>query len=343
MVRLLVLLGAVVAVYLVLSLFDHAARADVGSIDHIGATDPADSVKAVDAGVGGGAGAGGGAGKVIAEKKLTIPKAHPRPTIKKPEIHSPKIHAPTKIHAPKIQTTRRIQAPSIRAGEAVRRVQVRASKLRAPTSDAVRTAIVRQKALTSVQRSALPEVAELPDLRQAELPALPQLPSLPRFTARPQLPSWPQPPALPQAWAPMMTRTVALFSAPVPHPPLMPPVPGQVRPLVQAPAFASAPGLSGVTEPPAFGLSGVTEPPAAQAQPRTRFPAAPRTPLPAPLPQPDDRSTPAGQARDSGGGNAPAMGTLSSSWRPEMAVGGRRVATDLIARGRTVRYAGPPS
>ena len=37
------------------------------------------------------------------------------------------------------------------------------------------------------------------------------------------------------------------------------------------------------------------------------------------------------------------MGTVSSSWWPEVAAVGRRLTTDLFACGRTVRYAGPPS
>jgi len=37
------------------------------------------------------------------------------------------------------------------------------------------------------------------------------------------------------------------------------------------------------------------------------------------------------------------MGTVSSSWRPEVAAAACRPAAYLIARGRTVRYAGPPS
>ena len=306
-VRLLVLLGVIVAVYLVLSLFDHAARADAGSIDQIGATDPVASVKAMTA----------GARKAIPEPKSiipksimpksTAPKAHPqrihRPTIKMPEVHPPKVQAPKKILAPRIRALRKIQAPGIRAGETVRRIQVRTSKL-----------------------PSLPELAGLP---QAQLPALPQLPFRSQLIGLPQaqLPPLPQLPfrsqltGLPQARTPVLAGTTALPSTPVPHEPLRPPV----CPLPQPPAFAPAPGQSGVTKPPA-----------ASAQPRT-------APLPAPPPQPADRSTPAGQARDSGGGNAPSAGTVSSSWRPETAAAGGRLATDLLARGRTVRYAGPPS
>ncbi|MDT5043125.1 MAG: hypothetical protein QOE51_4110, partial [Actinoplanes sp.] len=189
-VRLLVLLGVVVAAYLALSLFDHAARADAGSIDHIGATDPVASVKVMAA----------GARKAIPDPKSiipksTAPKAHPqmihRPTIKIPEFYPPKVQAPKKIHPPKIQAPRKIQAPSIRAGETVRRVQVRTSTLRQPASDVVRdaaratvnparTAVVRQKLSTPAQLPSRPEHAELPDLSQAALASCTRLPDLPQ-------------------------------------------------------------------------------------------------------------------------------------------------------------------
>jgi hypothetical protein len=366
-VRLLVLFGLAVAAYLVLCLFDHAARADAGSIDQSvdqsGATDPVASVKAMAA----------GARKSVPESKSIIPKstaakANPqrihRPTIKGPGVHPSRVHASKKIYAPKIHAPKKTPAPSIRAGETVRRVLVRTSKLRRPTSDAVRdaaratvtparTAVVRQKLSTPAQLPSLRDRAELPDPPPAELPAWPQPmpsrpqpswpqpswpqpswpqpswpqpswpqpswpqpPSWPQLPAPPQaqLPAWPQLPAMPHATTPALIRTTVLPSAPMPPEPS---VFAQVCPLSEAPA----PDLSGVTEPPT-----------AQAQPRT---APPR--------QPADRSTSTGQARDSGAGNAPVMSTVSSSWRPEVAAIGRRPAIDLIARGRTVRYAGPPS
>ena len=342
-VRLLVLLGAVVAAYLVLSLLDHAARADAGLVDQLikQAKDPAASVEATAT----------GARNAISKpksinSKSTAPKAHPQ------RIHRAKAQAPKKVHAPKIQAQRKIQAPSVRAGETVRRVQARTSKLRQPASDVVRdaaqatvaterTADVRQKLSASAKLPSLPKLTDLPDLPLVELPALPplpswtQLPSLPHLPGLPQaqlaawpqlsslsqLPSLPHLPGLPHARTSVLNRTTAFSSAPVP----LPPVSAYVCPLPQPPAFAPTPGLSGVTNPPA-----------AQAPPRT-------APLPAPPRQPADRSIPTGQARDSGGGKAPAMGTVSSSWRPETAAAGRRSTTDLIARGRTVRYAGPPS
>ena len=343
-VRLFVLLGALVAAYLVLSLFDHAARADGTSIDQIGATDPVASVKA----------AATDASKAVREPKSvvpksTAPKAHQQrshqPTMKRPAAHRPKIQAPRRNQAPKIAAPRKIQAPIVRAGETVRHA--------AAAVTTARTAVVRQK-LPTLAPVTLPD---LPDRPQVELPALPHLPSVPQLSSLPQLPSWPQLPGLPQAQLPawpqlpglpqaqlpawpqppswsqlpglpqahtaILAPTTALLSTPVPHQPLILQASGQVCP--QPPALA-----------PASGLSGVSKPPAAAAPPRT-------APLPAPPRQPADRSTSTGHARDSGGGNAPAMGTVSSSWRPEVTAAGPRPATDLIARGRTVRYAGPPS
>ncbi|MBB4766682.1 hypothetical protein ACFQFC_20925 [Amorphoplanes digitatis] len=318
-----------VAVYLALSLFDHAARADAGSIDQIGATDPVASGKAA------------GARKVIPKPKSIIPKSTAlrvlphrihRPAIKTPKVRPPKIQKPKTAHALQNQASERVSAPSIRDGGTVR-----TSELRQPTSDAARDAaratvtpagmaVIRQKVSTPTQISSLPKLADLaqaafaswprpPDPPQLQLPALPQLPSWPQLTNLPQahLPALPQQPGPPQAWAPAPARTTASLNALVPHQPLMP--------------AASA---------PTPGLSGVTKPPTARAQPRT-------APLPAPSRQPPDRSTSTGQARDSGSGNAPVMGTVSSSWRAEVVATGCRLATDLIARGRTVRYAGPPS
>lgn len=320
-VRLLVLLSVGVAAYLVLSLFDHAARADTGPIDQIGAMDPVASVKAVTAGT----------RKAVPEPgsiipKSTAPKAHPesvqRPSIKTPSAHAPKVQAAKKIHVPKIQP------PRTRVDRTGRRAQARTVKLRQATSDAARdavasarTAIVRQKLSIPAQ---LPSLPELPGLLQAALASgtrlLDLLPT--ELAALPQFPSRCQLPGLPQTQTPLLTPTTA-SSAPVPHQPLMPPASAQIYPLPLA--FAPTPGLSGVPEPPA-----------AQARPGT-------APLPAPSRQPIDRSTSTGQARDSGGGNSPTMGTVSSSWRPDVAAAGRGLAIDLIARGRTVRYAGPPS
>jgi hypothetical protein len=334
-----------------LSLFDHAARADSGSFDQsiskVRVTDPVVSVKAT------------AARAVKSIPKSAAPKAHP-PKTHPARTHPPKTHPPTirksVAHAPKVQVTRR--------------EQVRTSKVRQPRSHAVRsvarakknparTTAVRQKLSPPAPLSSLTKLADLPRAGLAKLPKLPSWPKLPsvqqvprwpqvsslpkaQLTAWPQLPPWSQLPGQVASQLPatvvsqlpgsvvsqlpgsvVLARTTALLSPSQRHQPLTPWGSAQAFPL--PPTIAPAPGLFGVTKPPA-----------AQAHPRT-------APLPAPPRQPADRSTSTDQARDSGSGNAPATGTVSSSWRPDMTAAGRRLATDLIALGRTTRYAGPPS
>jgi len=326
-VRLVVLLGAAVAAYLVLSLFDREARADAGPIgepiDQVAATDPVATVKAL---------------------------PHPKPVIPKPAIPKsaiPKSAIPQSV----IPQSTAPKAPRIRGGETVRRVQVRTSKVLRPVSDAVRDGV---RATVSSARTAVVR-PKLPTPDRPALPALPRV-SVPKQTTAP---IWHQPLTLtvavkvPTPVAPLPTAHVAPLpkaqGSPLPKAHVVPlpkaqasplpkahvsplpkadvsPLPrAHVSPLPQAPAEAAAPRPSDVAEQPA-----------AQARP-------PAAPLPATPRQPADRSTSTGQARDPGGGNAPLMATVSSSWRPEVAVAGHRPATDLRARGRTVRYAGPPS
>jgi len=194
-------------------------------------------------------------------------------------------------------------------------VQVRTSKLPRPASDAVRDGVraTVTSALTPVVRPKLPT----PD--RPALPALPRV-SVPKQTG---VPGSHQPHAPPvSAKAP---EKVSAQMSPRPQAHVSPLPRAHVSPLPQAPALAATPGPSGVAEQPAE-----------QARPRT-------TPLPVTPRQPADRSTSTGQAGDPGGGNAPVMATVPSSWRPEVAAAGHRLTTDLRARGRTVRYAGPPS
>ncbi|WP_203824821.1 hypothetical protein [Actinoplanes palleronii] len=359
-VRLLVLLGLAVAAYLVLTLFDHAARADEGLADRLpGTAVPADAVKAATADV----------TKIAHEPKRSVPKqtapkqtaptrsvpkvAVPKPSAPKvhsqsthrprittPEVHAPKTPAAKKLHTPKLHTpklhTPKLHAPlkipsaEVRTGETVRRVRAGTSKLRQTLSDAVqeaargavtpaRTLVSRQPLPTLAPLLPLPDLTALRDLAPIELPTLPQV----------EVPALPD---LPQVELSTLPERPALPPLPGPAPP-RPPVPAQMHLLAQAPAS----GLPGVTEPPAR-QTPVTEPPA--LHPPLRTSPSPATPLPA---QPAGHPTPGGQARDSGGGTAPVMGTLASTWWPELAAAGRRAAIDLLACGRTVRHAGPPS
>ena len=97
-VRLVVLLGAAVAAYLVLSLFDREARADAGPIgepiDQVAATDPVATVKAL---------------------------PHPKPVIPKPAIPKsaiPKSAIPQSV----IPQSAAPKAPRIRGGETQARI-----------------------------------------------------------------------------------------------------------------------------------------------------------------------------------------------------------------------------
>ncbi|MEV6494547.1 hypothetical protein AB0M20_38875, partial [Actinoplanes sp. NPDC051633] len=86
------LLGFAIAAYFALALLDHGARADAGSIDHIGGKDPVAAVKTVakDA-------------RKAAKPKSIAPKAHSqrihRPAAKKSEVREQPNHAPTRTHA----------------------------------------------------------------------------------------------------------------------------------------------------------------------------------------------------------------------------------------------------
>ncbi|MFI6076137.1 hypothetical protein ACIA5C_31775 [Actinoplanes sp. NPDC051343] len=329
-VRLFVLLGAAVAAYLVLSFFDHAARADSGSLGlpsgQVGATDPVGTVKATAA----------GAGKALRERKPTVPKSTA------PKAHPPRIHRPTAktptVHAAKAQAAKKVQVQSVRVGKTVRRVQAQTPKPGRLPSGAVRhaarttvtsarAAVARHELSKPIPLPSLPKPAAMPDLPRAELAASPRLPSWPR-TQQAQLPDWPQlpgpqhtrlaagpqVPGATQNRTPVLTQITALPSVAVSH------------------QSASAP-VCRFSQASARGLA---TPSAAPVQPRT-------VPLPAPPRQPGDQSTSTGQARDAGGSNGPAICTVSSSWRPEVVATGRRLAVEFVARGRTVRYAGPPS
>src|ERR1700761_6059407 len=90
--RLLVLLGLGIATYVVLSLFEHAARADTGSID---VTNPVASVKTTTAAV----------RTALPKPKSVTPKSTApttrRATARAPEVNPPKVQAPNKLRVPR--------------------------------------------------------------------------------------------------------------------------------------------------------------------------------------------------------------------------------------------------
>ena len=322
--RLLALLGLAAAAYLAMSLFDHAARADVG------VNDPTSLTKVTDT--------------VSKKVKSTASKARPVKALKTPK---PIAQVSKKVHAARSPAPTRAQTRQTTAGKPVHKVQVRTSTVRKPASDAVRgvvrgkvhsapKTIVRQATSALDEHSTPPVLADLPELTvrlQTQVPTLPQLPNIPPFPDIPKLPDMPQLPDVSQ---------VEALALPKLQPPALPQLPGRPVNVTPGLAPASAPSQSFASprqQAPlllAFGqasdLSGVTHPPA----PPSQHPTAPLSPSPG-------QSTSTGQARDSHGGNAPAMGIVSSSWRPDVTASGCRLDTDDNTRGCTVRYAGPPS
>ncbi|MBG0561415.1 hypothetical protein [Actinoplanes aureus] len=83
--------------------------------------------------------------------------------------------------------------------------------------------------------------------------------------------------------------------------------------------------------------------PAGTRQDGTALSPVPTAPPPASPPHPRDHSAGGTHLRDSGGGNAPLMGTVPSSWRPELTAAAVPPPADASTPGRTVRYSGPPS
>jgi hypothetical protein len=301
----------------------------------VSATDPVGTVKATAA----------GAGKALRGPKSIVPKS----TASK--AHPPRIHRTTTktppVHGPKVQAAKKVRVQSVRVGKTVRRVQAQTPKLGRLPSGAVRhaarttvtsarTAVARHELSKPIPLPSLPKPAAMPDLPRAELPASPRLPSWPR-TQQAQLPDWPQLPGRQQAQLPQWPQLPRRQHTQLPQ---WPQLPGpQHTQLAAGPPSAAVSHQS--ASAPVCTLSrssapGLATPSAAPVQPRT-------VPPPAPPRQPADQSTSTGQARDAGGSNGPAICTVSSSWRPEVVATGRRLAVDFVARGRTVRYAGPPS
>jgi hypothetical protein len=381
-VRLLVLLGLAVVIYLGLSLFEHAARADSGSVDrlttHIGSAEPVASVKA------------GAAGKVAGREADSPKTQRSSARIRPSAARVSKTPRAVKVRAPKavtVEATKKTQATSTRAGETVRRAHVSTSKVRRSTShvgrgaaratvSSVRTVVSRHKMpqtthlgsrLKPVKVRNLP--SQVPGLPRVRVPALPQAPGQPQ-TGLPDLSLVPavsqaQFPAMPEAPLRALPPMTNLPHAPLPRMADLPhaPLPRIADlPRAELPALPPMANLRGIplpalpqvhNLPPAgtpvlpqtlgdsstsarmwtSGSSSVTKPPAAQTESRTTVPAR----------QPADRSAPGNQARDFSSGTGPSMGSVSTPWRPEVSAAGRRLAADSLARGRTVRYAGPPS
>ncbi|GAA0535648.1 hypothetical protein GCM10010172_16130 [Paractinoplanes ferrugineus] len=261
------------------------------------------------------------------------------------QVQVPKVQAP-KVQAPK-STRVRTDLPDLKS-QLPAPVTSRASTLRAhlPTPPLAKlstlppVAQVESSARRLLEIPVLPRTApatliqRLPSLPAAELPQLPGLP-------RTQWPQWAhlspgQLPSLPQAQWPWRAD-----SAPG-QLPAWELTPGRAPAAIEAAALVSPAALL-VTAGPAEAYAYPHLPFGSPRSAAAVKVGAGSTPGPGSPRRPADGSTSTGQARDSGGGSAPTMATVSSVWRPEVAAAGSRLATDRLAGGRTVRYAGPPS
>ncbi|AEV85011.1 Polycystic kidney disease protein 1-like 3 [Actinoplanes sp. SE50] len=265
-VRLLLLLGVAVAAYLVLTLFDHAARADTGVGDRpsgsLGAPAAVDPLTTV----------AGGVTRAVAH--APVPGA---------EVHRPTIAAPRRtVAAPRI----RAAAPVVAAVHASAGATVR--RVRAATKPV-------HHLVSETGRAVLPDTM-VPARTAAVRQALPQLDE-PVSPAGPAGPAASPGPGMPRSSSFSVRRTPILTT------------PGAGAP---APRRASP------------------------------YAPAPSAPVPASPGQPGEHSASTGQIRDAGGGNAPAMAIVCSSWWPDVPATTPHRGTPLPARGRTVRHLGPP-
>jgi hypothetical protein len=299
--RLLVLLGLGVAAYLVLSLFDHAARADDGSIHLAGATEPVASVKAT---------------ATTIEKSLSKATAS---TVRPRKGGSPAING-SRPRSPRVRMTEASHGRKTHVSPKIRTVVT--SKVRGAVPVTVkpgRTADLSRKIRTS---------ARLPQPRMFGVPRV-ELPLSPRLSGVPavQVPLWPRLTGLTQVALPPEAPGFSALRTSADTPPS-----------TSLGGSASPPQLTSGKPPSSGEIRETTE----EAKPSVPGASA-RTSPAAPAPQPADRSTPAGQARDSGGSSTPTIGTVSSSWWPDVAAGDRLPAIHRPGYGRTTRYAGPPS
>jgi hypothetical protein len=369
--RLLFMIGLAVAAYFALSVFDHAARADEGLKDRLGNADPPASVEklAVDAEKDGAATSvtqrKGSAAQVekdsasrtagrkavalkVERRKAVAPKPKGRkaavPTVRERRIPAPVVNtrvvSALKADDRRVSTSRvevrkasvlRADAArvSARHGMAGRTLPVAAAivteRLKDPKITAERDAFAA-RALAAVP--GLPALAQLPvNWKDPAPPGLPVVGALPTRPAVPSVPlppvpSRPSSPAADQSLAPPTGRQAAPLSASTP---MALPTPPSVSDLSAARVRCDLTEQAGVRHD-GTGLS-----------------PAPTTPPPTSPPHPGDHSAGAGHLRDSGGGIAPPMGTVPSSWWPEIPAAAVPSPANASTPGRTVRYCGPPS
>jgi hypothetical protein len=208
--------------------------------------------------------------------------------------------------------------------------------------------------------TALPEVRAAAESAVAgRLPAVPAIIGLPELTRPPgfpepprlEMPALPRPPRLempvlpspPRLEVPALPGPPGLEMPALPGPPPLQVPPARLEtPTLSESAAAALPRALAEAEPvaalsrvPAQSLSSASEGPAGPTRP-------PASPQPGPPASPGDHTT-TGHARDSGSGSTPTMGTVPSSWRPDVVAALLGPPSDLTVHGRTTRYSGPPS
>jgi hypothetical protein len=274
------MIGLAIAAYVVLSIFDHAARADEGVTDPLG-----NAVKTLE----------------------PQGRTSPAPVVEKRVVPA------LKANDHRVSTVRGKARKVLRADAARTPARHRTTaaavtgRLKAPKLTAERATVVR-RALAAVPA----------------LPALPAPPVAGMLPTRPvPLPAWPVAGTLP--------TQPALPPVPLPHAPPAAPLLSASAPIATAAAVFFYVTAARVRCDLAEHHDGAARSP------------APTMPPPTSPPRPGDRSADAAHLRDYGGGAAPPMGTVPSSWWPELPAAAVPLPADAGTSGRNVRYCGPPS
>jgi len=318
--RLLLMVGLAVAAYLVLSLFDHAARADDGLPAPVGQADPLASVK-----------------------QLTTAPAKVRTTTKIAERKAPKVleRKTSKVVEPKTRKLVERKTPKAVERKTPKVLERKIPKVVQRTAPKVlerkMPKVVEQKKLVvkPVIRTVRELTSSIPKAAPQPLPHL-VLPATTPITPVPitPVPITPVPiTAVPMTTAPITTVPIAAASTTTALTTTVPATTASPTPPSASELLASGVRCDLIEHTGArSGTPGLSRAPA------TPKPISP----PTSPPRPGDHSTD-GHLRDSGGGSASPAGTVPSSWWPEIPAAILPVPADASTSGRTVRYSGPPS
>jgi hypothetical protein len=333
--RVLFMIGFVGAAFVALTIFDQAARAEGVADPPVSVDKPAVVEKTLQAG------AERAASQKVERRKAEAPK-------------------PPHLKAAVREVTKRVNAaPAVetRAVPAVKANVRRASTLRAEARKA--PGLVRKASVLPVNAagaSARQVTAALvtQPLKDLKLPAerdvvagrviaaVPDIPVRPKPSANAALPAATARPARPTAvpvplpQAAQVSPRASLSSADHPSAPT---AGEQVTFLSSARPMPPA----GSGSPAARARCDLTEQPLTRHDDSRLSPAPATVPSPASPPGPGNQSAGSSHLRESGGGTAPAVGTVPSSWRPAIAAVAVSPPVNTGASGRTVRYCGPPS